>query len=779
MTPEELGFKAHILIIEDSEDHLLLIERSLKGTDFHFESAQNLQEAREKYQKNLFHMVLTDYRLPDGEGTDFLKVLQGDEPIPLVLMTSQGSEEVAVQALKLGVADYIVKDEKFFQSLPQKIKKTICTFHHNEKLKKFHRELEKKNEALMKVNREKDELLSIVSHDLKNPLGFVVAAADSLLEKDSELSSDSRDVITRMRNNATIGISLISDILDLGKLENTSVHLNYESFEIGELFKTITQSVAYQAEEKNISIQILQEKKIEVKADYGRLFQLYSNLITNSIKYSPEGSSIQIAIDSFKGRRKTDNHHDILKVSVIDNGRGIAKESAEVIFNKYHQTEKDDSKNGAGLGLAICKRICTLHKGKIWVESDGSGKGSTFITTLPVAESIETKKPVNQIKILLADDSEDIQLLVGEDLESLGHEVVTVKNGQEALDQLQSGNFALAFLDFKMPVMSGMETLKRIRSDQTLKNIPVVLMSNEVTPSELQEINRLANEFTYKPASQSELKEKIERVLGSTLLPQIASQTYEKTILIVDDEEEIRSMLVDELSDESIRCYEAKNSYEALFLFNKYHFDLILTDLKMPKMTGIDFVKYLQREKNTLPPIIFISGFLSDFSRSFLSSINTYDLITKPFSLKEVRTKALKLIDENKTEKKHVLMIDDSTDLHFLVKRIIRDNTVQIHIADTGTKGIGLFLRDDYDLILMDGNLPDMKGTEVTTIIKEIELSQNRDNTPVVAFTASQSDEKELLATGCIASLRKPLNIKTFQSQIHEILKKEKKAQAA
>jgi CheY-like chemotaxis protein len=261
---------------------------------------------------------------------------------------------------------------------------------------------------------------------------------------------------------------MISDILDLSKLQSGKAEMRRESLDLGKLIKTTVANLQTLVKEKKLSLRHRMPAELpHIWADPSRLEQVLTNLITNAIKFTPVEGRVEVSA------LPEDNH---LIVSVSDTGPGIAPEYRDVIFDRFRQVRDSDkqesSTQGIGLGLAICKEIVAQHHGHIWVESE-LGKGSQFMFQLP----IDARDSHQQVKnILVVDDDEEIGELLEVTLTQAGYLVTVLRNGKQAIQCLQDKNkhFDVVFLDLMLPGASGAEVIKVIRQMKMSCEIAVV-----------------------------------------------------------------------------------------------------------------------------------------------------------------------------------------------------------------------------------------------------------------------------------------------------------------
>lgn len=609
-----------ILIVDDNpaDIDIYKIYLSRISSKFEFFSATNVSSAIEKMYEVKFDCVLLDYFMPDETGIAALQKIRLEEKflhIPIIITTGQGDEEIAVQSMKAGASDYLVKGSFDGRKLHATIENAI------EKQNLYFR--------IEEQRREKDEFLTIVSHDLKSPLAFIHTAMDMLLSEEYLLQPNAEKLVNMSKKNAHNALELITNLLDHGRQEG-EIKLEYKRFSLVEIIQEVINNLEFKAKEKNIKINLRYINDIYIKADYGRFAQVINNLLTNAIKFSYENSPIDIdftLIDT--PANSTENEGSFVKIHFRDYGPGISEFDQKIIFNKYKQVHKG-KKEGSGLGLSICKKICELHGGSVWVESS-EGKGCHFFVTLPRAENIEGSSSISRTlqkkKILLIDDSDAMLLLSKLTIEKLGHEVVTASDGQEGLQIVRSGHYDLVIVDLEMPIMDGKEFVANIKSDPKYCELPIILYSSQTREDLIDELSKWVNLFIQKPASAEELDSKIKQAFGEL-------NTFKNNaplVVFADDIEEIRNLVSLQISAMGLNIVTAKNGMEALFLVKKLKPDLIITDLKMAVMDGIELTKRIKNSGNANIPIILASSYFDADILAGVDFLRNHELIYKPF----------------------------------------------------------------------------------------------------------------------------------------------------
>lgn len=377
-----------IFLIDDSAtDREILKERLelIEEFDIELKTAQTAVEGLEKIAQAKFDLIILDYKMPGLSGIDFMNKLNEKKlDIPVIMFTGAGNEKIAVEAMKLGAYDYVVKDEAFKEGLSLVIRRTLERHQERKEkerleaeIRKYAEKLKKANQELEKLSRLKSDFVSMVSHELRTPLAIIKEGVSLVLdevpgkinEKQKRLLKVSKDNIDRL-------LRLINDLLDISKIEAGKIELRKVLVDLASLIKDTCAIWKLESDKKQQTLQVyISESPINISIDPDRITQVLDNLISNAIKYTPEKGQIRTVLKD-KG--------DQVEVSVSDTGIGIAKEDLSKVFSKFQQLNRmaDPPAQGTGLGLAIAKELIRMHGGIIKVESE-LDKGSKFIFSLP------------------------------------------------------------------------------------------------------------------------------------------------------------------------------------------------------------------------------------------------------------------------------------------------------------------------------------------------------------------------------------------------------------
>jgi signal transduction histidine kinase len=375
-----------LLVVDDDEFDRLAVRRLLKTSDLRtvVDEAATPEETLALLASEAYDCILLDYYLPGVDGHALIRAIGEAVPdVPVVIFTGRGDEDVAVDLMKAGVADYLPKAsltlERLSSSLRHAMEITRSAARRRDAERAMRESLKLEHEARARAEQAKnlrDEVLAIVAHDLRNPLHTILASSSAMLEL--PLSADERtrqlEVIRRSANTMNV---LISDLLDVASIELGNLSISRERFAIQEVLEHTVETFVQRARELGITVEHdLSGALPSVMGDSGRLAQVLSNLLANALKFTPEGGRIRLRAQYWDGE---------VEIAVENSGTGIAPENLPHVFDRFWRADHT-GRAGAGLGLAIAKGIVEAHGGRIWVEST-PGEATTFRFTLPAAES--------------------------------------------------------------------------------------------------------------------------------------------------------------------------------------------------------------------------------------------------------------------------------------------------------------------------------------------------------------------------------------------------------
>jgi signal transduction histidine kinase len=390
-----------VLIVDDDLVDRLMVGRALKKTGISIEQveATTAAEAIEILTDSSFDCVFLDYYLPDQDGLTLIRTLRAlGIQVPLIVLTGQGDEQIAVESMKAGASDYLSKSKLAVDRLTYVVKNAVRVYRaelqvnkayqeiqatnklllqQNEELKKQQQQIKVQNLELLKASRLKSQFLATMSHELRTPMNAIIGFSQVLLrESKGDINSQQRNMVDRILLNSKNLLCLVNDILDLSKIEAGRLELKPEPCDLLQLLEATVAQLRALAEEKNLRIRV-ESDLVHSRAfnDSMRIRQILVNLISNAIKFTNEGEIVV---------RIGEPVIDRILISVQDPGIGIAASDLEHIFEVFQQVDQTINRqySGTGLGLAITRSLVEMMGGEIAVESQ-LGRGSIFTVDIP------------------------------------------------------------------------------------------------------------------------------------------------------------------------------------------------------------------------------------------------------------------------------------------------------------------------------------------------------------------------------------------------------------
>jgi len=399
--------KLQVLLVEDSEVDAALVVRNLQknGYVLTFLRVENEVQLLDALKKPDWELILCDYSLPGFNGKEALKITRNNKPdIPFILVTGAIGEELAVEMIRAGANDIVMKD-RLTRLIPT-IERALVEAEGQKQRKKVEAELKKlQNELELKVtertialnqakeeaenaNRAKSEFLSNISHEIRTPMHQILSFSKFGIDKISYSKRHKLlhyfSKINSIGNNLQL---LLDDLLDFSKLEAGKMEYNMRKHDLSLVLKSVEREFYSSAQESGLLLEnVTPTHSVKVVCDEFRIRQVIQNFLSNAIKFSPEGKKILISIENSvlgTGNQKTS---PAALVSIIDQGVGVPESELETIFGKFMQSSRTKTgAGGTGLGLSICQEIIKSHKGKIWAKNNSNG-GSTFNFLLPIEQ---------------------------------------------------------------------------------------------------------------------------------------------------------------------------------------------------------------------------------------------------------------------------------------------------------------------------------------------------------------------------------------------------------
>ena len=490
--------------------------------------------------------------------------------------------------------------------------------------------------ALESANQAKSDFLASMSHELRTPLNAIIGFSDLMRGEPAKGESVlvPMEWVQHIHRSGHHLLGLINDVLDLAKVEAGRMDLSYERLEIGSALLESVAGLRPLADRKSITIELNVEPTM-IDVDRGRLRQIVYNLLSNAIKYTPDGGRITIEAPTVAGE---------VALCISDTGVGIAPDDQRLVFEEFRQVGDPSARQpGTGLGLALTRRLVEAHGGRIEVEST-PGVGSAFTVYLPAIKAdtpdpgvadatslddMDGPWPAEGAEILIIEDDVGAVRLLRTYLESDGYRVRVATDGERGLEEARASRPAAIILDILLPDVDGWEVLRRLKTDELVHDVPVVI----VTVVDEREVGLAlgAVDYLVKPVSRSALLECLSRFTFTT---KVLTQPIH--ILAVDDDPAALDMISAALTPDGFDVLLATGGRAALEIARSSPVDLVICDILMPDIDGFGVVAELKADTRTSDmPILILTGHeLSDAEKARLNG-KILGVVTKGESAKE------------------------------------------------------------------------------------------------------------------------------------------------
>ena len=521
--------KINILIVDDRPENIIALEALLQRDDINIITTTRPNDALRIAWEQDIAIALVDVQMPEMDGFELVKILK-DNPktkdILVIFVTAISTDtKFALQGYESGAVDYLYKPLNPFVTAAKvdafiRFTRTQRDLRaKNQELIEFQDKLIKAKEAAEQARKVKENFLANMSHEIRTPINGIIGIT-RLLQL-TELNQEQKEMVDLLDVSSNSLLGVINDILDLSKIESGKFKIVRAATNVRSLCKDVVNILKIKAKDKGIALimDIDSDVPDTIIADALRLNQILTNLMSNAIKFTIEGSvTLKVQVVE-RGEQDC-----MLKFAVIDTGIGIAKENIDKIFETFEQAEDSTTLKfgGTGLGLSIVKQLAALKNGVLEVTSEES-KGSTFSfsnrfelpevkispTTLPVGEDL---RQLEGLKVLVAEDNAINQFLILRILKSWNIQAVMVENGEQALERLADEDFNMVLMDTFMPVLNGLEAIKLIRAGAIpgKEGIPIITFSAAVMESDRQTaLEAGANDILSKPFDIKLLHNKI------------------------------------------------------------------------------------------------------------------------------------------------------------------------------------------------------------------------------------------------------------------------------
>ncbi|MES2769377.1 MAG: response regulator [Bdellovibrionota bacterium] len=474
-----------ILLIEDEIEHKDLIQAHIlrkRGDSVKLHWSNRLSDGLERLNQKDIDVILLDLGLPDSTIDKTLqKVLSKASNLPIVVLSSLDDEDFGMKAVHEGAQDYICKSRMDGESLFKSIRYAI--------------ERKSTEENLKQASRTKDEFLATISHELRTPIG-VIQGFSELLNQGILSEKESQEGMEIILRNSKLLVTLINDLLDMSRIITGKLSLFTQVQSLVPIINDAIQAINLAVNSKHITLTTNFDPDIRnVCCDQVRIHQIMWNILSNSLKFTPEGGKIEIMLKAKESGAE---------IVVRDNGKGITADFLPYVFDRFRQQDNSMIRQhgGMGLGLSLVKYLTELHGGEVIIKSDGLGKGTTISVCLPYADEAKgkinsfqdaaeekssaivsldrTARSLKGLRILTVDDSQDTLALVSFVLKRAGAEVKIAESAAEARTIIHDSLLDLIVCDIGMPGEDGYAFLRSLRkADEDLgkKSTPAIALT--------------------------------------------------------------------------------------------------------------------------------------------------------------------------------------------------------------------------------------------------------------------------------------------------------------
>lgn len=678
-------------------------------------------------------------------------------------------------------------------------------------------------EELAIASKYKSEFLANMSHELRTPLNSLLLLARSLKENsEGNLNSDQLESAKVIFDSGSDLLNLINEILDLAKIEAGRVDLKLEKLPLNELEQSIKLQFDHMARNQGLELKVnvLDGAPQEIVTDPARLRQVVKNLVGNALKFTEQGS-VEVSLAPVPAgmdlSRSGLDPASAFAIIVKDTGIGIPPDKQKIVFEAFQQGDSGDRRRygGTGLGLSISRDLSDLLGGEIHLESEPE-KGSIFTLYLPVvAKEVdhemkkstgEGKGPVidkagtvltpsqsdtsgqakiispvsfdddreaisnvDRVILVIEDDQRFAKILVGH-IHKRGFKCLVALTGEEGLQLARSRRPDGVVLDIHLPNMDGWSVLSALKDDVNTRHIPVHIVSAEEPSNAGLRIGAIGH--VNKPLQ----KEDIESVLNRL---EEATAKAEKRVLVVEDDPLMRKETVNIIGNGNVHVDEAESGEQALNALRSEKYALVVLDLGLPDIQGLDLLKAISNEIDDLPPVIVytVRSLTVDEEmalRQYADSIILKDVRSQDRLLDEVALFLHRVVSDLPEDKgkiirnlhesddilsgKNILVVEDDMRTMFAMVKILAAHKAKPLKAENGEKALLLLDKQpDVDLILMDMMMPVMDGYET---VQRIRQQTRFADLPIIALTAKamKEDRQKCIDSGASDYLPKPVD---------------------
>src|SRR6266852_3443980 len=715
-------------------------------------------------------------------------------------------------------------NEQLAQKAQQLAEQNVEVERKNQEIEQARRALEDKAKELALTSKYKSEFLANMSHELRTPLNSILVLGQQLSDNpDGNLTAKQVEFSRTIHGAGTDLLNLITDILDLSKIESGTVSVDAEEVFFASLLDTVERPFRHEAENRHLNFELHTDPQLgrSLVTDSKRLHQVLKNLLSNAFKFTEQGGvrmTVSLATSGWsEGHPILGNVASVVAFEVSDSGIGIPFDKQRIIFEAFQQADAGTSRKygGTGLGLAISRELASLLGGEIQLRSL-PGKGSTFTLYLPqtyvgpstssvavverkssasvsplqvsvgvpehrverIADDRENLQPGDAILLIVEDDSHYARVLC--DLSrDRGFKVLVATHGAEALELAREYRPTAVSLDVFLPDMLGWTVLNHLKQDPATRHIPVQMLTLDEDRQHGLQSGAFA--FVTKPTTPEGIKAALTRI------KQYATPRR-KHLLVVEDNPAEQLSIKELLGYKDIDVTVAATGAEALAMVADQPFDCVVLDLRLPDMSGFDVLEQLRDTPalSDLPVVVFTGKELSPDEDARLHTLARSVVVKGVESperlLDETALFLHRVVADLPPEKqrmlerlhrsddalvgKKVLVVDDDVRNIFALSSVLERRGMIVLTAGTGREAIAtLESTPDMAILLMDIMMPEMDGYETMQVIRQKSTLRRL---PIIALTAKamKGDREKCLEAGASEYLAKPVNTEQLLSAL-------------
>jgi HAMP domain-containing protein/CheY-like chemotaxis protein len=694
----------------------------------------------------------------------------------------------------------------------------------NQEIEQARRALEEKATELSLTSKYKSEFLANMSHELRTPLNSILILGQQLGDNsEGNLSPKQVEFARTIHGAGTDLLNLITDILDLSKIESGTVTVMAESVVLESVLESLVRPFRHEAETRHLSLEIQADPMLgrTMITDSKRLQQVLKNLLSNAFKFTEHGGvrlRVFPAVTGWSAEHPVLQHAgNVVAFEVSDTGIGIPQEKQRIIFEAFQQADAGTSRKygGTGLGLAISRELATLLGGEITLRSV-PGLGSTFTLYLPqsyvvpattatgehdtrggravpaafpavrvwdrpaetVPDDRDDLSPSDAVLLIVEDDPKYAQVLVDQ-AHAQDFKVLVAARGSDALVLAREHHPAAISLDVFLPDMLGWTVLSQLKQDPALRHIPVQIVT--LDEDRQHGLARGAFNFLPKPTTTEGLDVALSRIKAYT-------EPRQRRLLVVEDNEAEQMSIAELLGHDDVEIEAVSTGAEALAALRSQPYDCAVLDLRLPDMSGFDVLEHIKEDTRLadVPVVVFTGKELSPeednrlhtLARSVVvKGVESPERLLDETSLflhrvlsdlppdKQQMLDRLHRSDEDLVGKK-VLVVDDDIRNIFALSSVLERRGMEVLTAGTGHEAIAtLESTSGVAIVLMDIMMPQMDGFQTMQAIRQMPPHRRL---PIIALTAKamKGDREKCLDAGASDYLAKPVNTEQLLSAL-------------